>query len=158
MPKIWLALSATKEALIVVHAEVPDDDDAPIIIKSDSTWRVQQGDRATAYGVLHQQCSDYIQEHQVSSVFVKASAVMGRGPATMGLLLSAEVRGVVLAAAGALCHVRAIQKATISRTFGTQKVDDYVADDTFWAKQTTGGKLRRMSREACMLLVAARNG
>ena len=156
MAKRWLGLSAAKDAVIVVDAEIPDGD-GPIVIRSDDTWRVQKGDRAAAYSVLHQQCTDYIHENDIDSVFVKASAVSGKGSATLGLLTGAEVRGVVMAAAGALCPAKALSKAVISKTYGDRKVDEYVADDPFWAKQTTGGSLRRLSRETAMLLVAARN-
>lgn len=157
MARRWLGLSASKESVIMVDAEIPDNDDDPIIIKSDDTWRVQKGDRAAAYSVLHQQCSDYIKDNGVDAVVVKASAVAGKGSATLGFLLSAEVRGVVIAAAASQCPVKALSKAVISRTYGNRKVDEYVADDAFWADQTEGGALRKLSREAAMLLIAARN-
>ena len=152
----WLGLSTSKEAVTVVDAEIPDDG-GPIVIIADDSWRVQKGDRAAAYSVLHQQCADYLKENGINAVFVKASAVTGQGSAKLGLLTSAEVRGVVLAAAGALCPVKALSKAVISKTYGNRKVDEYVADDAFWAAETTGGKLRKMSRETAMLLIAARN-
>jgi hypothetical protein len=154
--KRWLGLSAFTDSVTVVDAEIPDDN-GPIIVKSDDTWRVQKGDRAAAYSVLHQQCADYIRENGIDAVVVKASAVSGRGSATLGLLTGAEVRGVVMAAAGALCPVKALSKAVISRTYGDRKVDEYVADDAFWTANTIGGALRKLSREAAMLLIAARN-
>ncbi|WP_245942095.1 hypothetical protein [Sphingomonas gilva] len=140
----------------MVDATIPDDD-GPILINADDTWRVQKGDRPAAYNVLHQQCADYVRENGIDSVVVKASAVAGKGSATLGFLLSAEVRGVVLAAAASQCPVKALSKAVISKTYGDRKVDEYVADDAFWAAQTTGGNLRKLSREAAMLLIAARN-
>ena len=156
MPQRWLGLSASKDAVVMVDAEIPDDD-GPIIIKSDDTWRVQKGDRAAAYNVLHQQCADYIRENGIDAAVVKASAVAGKGSATLGFLLSAEVRGVVIAASASQCPVKALSKAVISRTYGDRKVDEYVADDAFWTKQTEGGTLRKLSRESAMLLIAARN-
>jgi hypothetical protein len=156
MPKRWLGMSTSKEAVTVVDAEIPDDD-GPIVIVMDGTWRVQKGNRAAAYSVLHQQCADYVRENDIDAVFVKASAVMGRGSAKLGLLTGAEVRGVVMAAAGALCAVKELSKAVISKTYGDRKVDEYCADDVFWAAQTVGGDLRKLSRETAMLLVAARN-
>ena len=152
----WLGLSASKESVVVVDAEIPDDE-GPIVIKSDDTWKIQMGDRAAAYKVLHQQCADYIQENGIDVVVVKASAVAGKGSATLGLLLSAEVRGVVIAAAASCCPVKALSKATISKTYGDRKVDEYVGDDAFWADKTTGGALRKLSRETAMLLISARN-
>jgi hypothetical protein len=155
MARHLLGLSTSKDSVIVVHAEVPDDD-GPIVIIMDDTWKVQNGDRAAAYNVLHQQCADYIKENGIETVVVKASAVAGKGPATVALLHSAEVRGVVIAAAASQCDVKVLAKGVVSRTYGERNVDDYVADDAFWAKNTTGGKLRKLSREATMLLVAER--
>lgn len=152
----WLGLSASKETVVVVDAEIPDDD-GPIIIWSDDTWKVQKGDRAAAYNVLHQQCTDYIKETGIDAVVVKASAVAGRGSATLGLLLSAEVRGVVIAAAASQCLVKTLSKAVISKSYGDRKVDEYVGDDDFWADKTAGGELRKLSRETAMLLISARN-
>jgi hypothetical protein len=157
MTSRWLGLTASKDSVIMVDAEIPDNDDEPIIIHSDDTWRVQKGDRAEAYKVLHQQCADYVKENGIDNVVVKASAVAGKGSTTLGFLLSAEVRGVVIAAAASQCSVKALSKAVISRTYGDRKVDEYVADDAFWADKTTGGTIRKLSREAAMLLIAARN-
>jgi hypothetical protein len=156
MTERWLGLTASKESVVVVDATIPDDD-GPIVINTDDTWRVQKGDRSAAYNVLHQQCADYVKENGIDAVVIKASAVAGKGSATLGFLLSAEVRGVVIAAAASQCSVKALSKAVISRTYGDRKVDEYVADDGFWADMTTGGVLRKLSREAAMLLVAARN-
>jgi hypothetical protein len=157
MAERWLGLTASKDSVVMVDAEIPDDGNEPIIIHSDDTWRVQKGDRAEAYNVLHQQCADYVKENGIDAVVVKASAVAGKGSATLGFLLSAEVRGVVIAAAASQCSVKALSKAVISRTYGDRKVDEYVADDAFWAYKTTGGDIRKLSREAAMLLIAARN-
>lgn len=157
MTERWLGLSASKDGVIALDAEVPDNEDDPIIVLSDATWKVQQGDRASAYDVLYQQCVDYVRENRIDRVVVKASAVMGKGPAKLGMLHSAEVRGVVIAAAGSACPVRLITKAVVSRTYGKRSVDDYVSDDSFWSEHTTGGKIRKMSREVAMLLIAARN-
>jgi hypothetical protein len=156
MTSRWLGLSASKDSVNVVDAEIPDDD-GPIVIRMDDTWKVQKGDRSAAYNVLHQQCADYIKENGIDAMVVKASAVAGKGSATLGLLLSAEVRGVVIAAAASQCPVKALSKAVISRTYGDRNVDDYVGDDAFWADKTTGGTLRKLSRETTMLIVAARN-
>lgn len=158
MHKRWLGLSTSKDSVIVVDAKIPSDQDEPIEIVMDDGWRIQKGNRAAAYSVLHQQCADYVRENQIEAVFVKASAVMGRGSAKLGLLTGAEVRGVVMAAAGALCSVKELSKAVISKTYGDRKVDEYCADDVFWADKTAGGELRKLSRETAMLLIAARKG
>lgn len=144
------------ENVTVVDTEIPDDDEDPIVVLADDTWRLQKGDKAPAYAVLHQRCGDYLRENGVEKVIVKASA-LPTGAARLGLLTSAEVRGLIIAAAGSVCDVRVMSKAVISRTYGERKVDEYLKDDDFWDEQTDGGKLRKTSREAAMLVVAARN-
>ena len=158
MTKRWLGLTASKEGVIYVDVEVPDNDEDPIVVIADDTWKVQQGDRSAAYGVLHQQCADYIRENHIEKAIVKASAVTGKGMAKLGMLEAAEVRGVVIAAAASACSVKQQKKGSVSKTYGERNVDDYVADDSFWAKNTKGGRLRKMSRETAFLLIAARNG
>lgn len=157
MTERWLGITASTESVLVVDAEIPDDSSAPIVIVSDASWAVQKGDRASAYAVLHQQCADYVHDHNIDRVIIKASAVAGKGSATLGLLHGAEVRGVLMAAASAHCSVTALTKALISKTYGNRKVDEYVADDGFWAANTSGKSLRKMSREPAMLLIAVRN-
>jgi hypothetical protein len=144
------------DTVTVVDAEIPNDSDEPVTIITDVTWKLQKGEKAPAYAVLHQRCVDYIRENKVNSVVIKASA-LPTGAARLGLLTSAEVRGVIIAAAASVCSVKILSKAVISRTYGERKVDEYVEDDAFWDAQTEGGKLRKMSREAAMLVIAARN-
>jgi hypothetical protein len=144
------------EVVTVVDAEIPDGSDEPLTIVADDTWRLQKGERGPAYAVLHQRCADYLHENGVGSVVVKASALPTGAP-RLGLLTSAEVRGVIIAAAASACEVKLFSKAVISRTYGERKVDEYLQDDDFWDEQTQGGKLRKTSREAAMLVIAARN-
>jgi hypothetical protein len=144
------------EVVTVVDAEIPDDADDPLSILADDTWRLQKGERAPAYAVLHQRCADYLRENGIGSVVVKASA-LPNGATRLGLLTSAEVRGVIIAAAASVSEVKVVSKAVISRTYGERKVDEYLQDDDFWDEQTEGGKLRKTSREAAMLVIAARN-
>ena len=156
MASRWVGLVVVGEAVTVIDAELPDDIDMPITIIADNTWTLQKGERASSYAVLHQRCADYIRENKIDLAVIKASA-LPTGAARLGLLTSAEVRGVVIAAAASVCKVKAISKATISRNYGERKVDEYIRDDVFWSEQTQGGKLRKTSREAAMLVIAARN-
>lgn len=155
MAERCVGLVIVGEVVTVVAAEVPNDAGAPLTILADNTWRLQVGERAPAYAVLHQRCADYLRENGVGYVVVKASA-LPTGAARLGLLTSAEVRGVIIAAAASVCEVKVFSKAMISRTYGERKVDEYLQDDGFWNDQSQGGKLRRTSREAAMLLIAAR--
>lgn len=143
------------ETVTLVDAQVPGDAAKPILIEADHSWKLQQDDQPAAYAIIHQRCADYLTEHKVDGVVIKASA-LPTGACKLGHLRSAETRGVIIAAAASVCAVRVIQKAVISRTYGERKVDEYLNDDAFWAEKTTGGKLRKSSREAAMLLVATR--
>lgn len=139
----------------VVVAQVPADPDDPISIEYDQTWKLQSGPREPALHMLHQRCASFLREKQVASVLLKASAAP-RSAATLALLHSAEVRGVVIAAAASVTEVKTMAKNVISRTYGERKVDDYVKDDSFWTAKTTGSSLRAGSREAAMLIIASR--
>ena len=156
MTRRCVGLVVVGETVTVVDTEVPDDKDSPTTILSDATWSLQKGDRAPALSVLHQRCADYFRENEVDLVIVKASA-LPTGSVKLAVLGSAEVRGVVIAAAASSTEVAILSKALISRTYGERKVDEYLKDDSFWAEHTEGGKLRKTSREAAMLVIAARN-
>jgi hypothetical protein len=141
---------ASGDQVILVDAEVPDQ--GPITILSDRTIKLQNGDKAEAYRLMHQRVSDYVREKKI-----KASALSQAGKPKLGHLESAELRGVAISAlrhGGAEVEIRA--KANISRTFGPRKADEYIKDDGFWEGQTTGQELRGGSREAALLLLASR--
>lgn len=157
MAERWVGIVATGGSITMVDAEVPEDDDEPIFINADQTWKLQKGDPAEAYHVLYQQCVNYIEENEIDLVVVKASATLGRGGMKLAHLTGAEVRGVIVAAAASVCKVKIAPTAVISRTYGERKFDDYLKDDDFWSEHTTGGELRVGSRAAAMLMVAQRN-
>lgn len=141
--------------MTVVDARVPVDSNLPITIISDTTFPLQEGERASALAFLHQRCADYLRENGIGQVVIKASA-LPTGPAKLALLESAEVRGVVIAASASLAKVKMLSKAVISRTFGDRKVDEYLKDDGFWDERVEGESLRKTSREAAMLIIASR--
>lgn len=149
--RVGFVINGTK--IVVVDAEVPVD--GPIVLQSDQTWKLQSGLREQAYHVLYQQCANYLREHGIKRVVLKGSALT-RGSMRKAHLESAEVRGVVIAAAASVCPVRTVAKATISRTFGNRNVDGYVGDDSFWDERVEGIKLRAGSREAALILIAER--
>jgi hypothetical protein len=143
------------ESVKVVVAEAPADLDEPISIEFDETWNLQSGAREPALHVLHQRCASFLKEQHIESVVLKASAV-SRAPASLALLRSAELRGVVIAAAASQAKVKSLAKGAMSRSYGNRKVDEYVEDDGFWQEKTEGAPLRKGSREAAMLIIAAR--
>ena len=143
------------ETVTVVHAEVPDADGDPIIILSDSSWSLQKGERGAAFSVLHLRCQNFCEQNNVQLVIIKASAQPQSG-VKLAVLESAEVRGVVIAAAASKTKVEILSKAKISKGYGDRKVDEYLKDDSFWNAQVAGTKLKKTSREAAMLILASR--
>ncbi len=157
MAERWVGFVASGASVVVVDAQIPNDEDEGITIQSDQTWRLQKGDRVAAYHVLYQQCVNYLEENGIDVAVVKASATLGGGGMKLAHLEGAEVRGVIAAAAASVCTARMVSKAVISRTYGARKVDEYLKDDDFWDEHVEGGNLRAGSREAAMLLIAARS-
>ncbi|WP_278401326.1 hypothetical protein [Stutzerimonas kunmingensis] len=156
MTRRYVGLVVVGDTVTVVDAQVPDNNDSPITILSDTTWTLQKGDRGPALSVIHQRCADYLRENEIGLVVVKASA-LPTGAVRLAVLGSAEVRGVVISAAASVSEVEILSKAVISRTYGERKVDEYLKDDGFWGEHIEGGKLRKTSREAAMLIIAARS-
>ena len=126
------------------------------MLQADQSWKLQEGDRALAYNIMYQRISDYLNENGIERVIVKASAVT-TGSMRKAHLHAAELRGVVIAASAAVTKVNMLAKAHVSRTFGERKVDEYVADDAFWSASVAGKSLRKGSREAAMMILAARD-
>jgi hypothetical protein len=150
----WIGVVVAPDKVTAVDAEVPPS--GPLIIQADHSWPLQKGHRASGYKVLHQQLADYCREHEIKRAVIKGSAVNPRGGTTKAHLEAAELRGVAIAACASVANTDTIAKATIRRTFGQRKVDDYVADNNFWGKEVIGTSLRVGSREAAMVLLAAR--
>jgi hypothetical protein len=156
MPTRCLGLAVVGDTITIVDAELPDDSGEPVIVLADDSWKLQSGDRPQAYAVLHQRCVDYIRENKISVAVIKASAA-SMGGMKLSHLTSAEVRGAVISAAASVCAVKVVPKALISRTYGDRKVDEYLKDDSFWDEKTVGGKIRKSSREAAILIIAWRS-
>jgi len=153
MPDRWLGIAVSGDKIVMIDAEVPKT--GPLILQSDTGFRLQKGARPAAYTVLHQNVSDYVRENKIDRVIIKESAA-SQGGMGKSHLLAAELRGVVMAAAAGVTDTMCIAKGNISRTFGERKVDEYLKDESFWAAEISG-RLRALSREAAMLLLAARD-
>jgi hypothetical protein len=116
------------------------------------TFRLQIGDRPTAYNVMLGQFSDFLKNQNVHTACIKGSAV-NRGGTTMAHLEAAELRGVVTAATTAAgCKVRIISAAIASRSFGERKLAQYLADDAFWANRGLSN-LQKGKREAAFVVL-----
>lgn len=151
-----VGIVVTGSTVRIIDANIPKDEDDPIEILSDDKWDLQQGSRAEAYDVIYRRCSSYLKEHKISRAVFKASEIAR--PAKLAHFESAESRGAVIAAAaGSGVPVTLIKKSVISKTYGERKVDEYLQDDEFRDEQTTGGSIRKASREAAMVLIASRS-
>ena len=153
MSERWLGVVVSGDKVTAVDVEVPNDD-GPMVLQADHSWPLQKGDRISAYVVMSQQVSNYATENDIQRAIVKESAV-SLGGTKKTHLLSAELRGLVITALASVTSVECKSKATISRTFGERTVDEYVADNKFW-QEHINGDLRAGSREAAMVLLAAR--
>lgn len=150
----WLGVVVSGNGLVAVDAEVPNNGEIEIV--GDFTWPLQGGDRGKAYNVMQQRVANYAGEHGIVRIVVKESALT-RGGVKKAHLLSAELRGAVIAACASVVNdTHVLAKAKISKMFGDRKVDEYLADNDFWTEQVTGEPLRVGSREAAMILLAAR--
>jgi hypothetical protein len=152
MPERWLGLVVSGDAVTAVDLEVPPT--GPLTLQADQSWKLQKGDRAAAYRIMHQRVADYIRDNAVGKAVVKASAVAKGGG--LSHLHSAELRGVVMAAAASSTDTQTYSKALVSRTFGERKADEYVSDDDFWEEQIVGS-MRKGSREAALMVLAVKD-
>jgi hypothetical protein len=105
---------------------------------------------------MHQHVADYAREHKIARAIIKGSAV-SRGGTKKSHLQAAELRGVVMCALADVTNTETELKASVSRTFGARKVDDYLKDNDFWSGNLAGKNLRVASREAAILLLAGRD-
>lgn len=151
MSERWVGIQVVGDKVTVVHAEVTADGVAKIL--EDLTWDLQQGDRPKAYQIIEERIKNYARENGISKAVIKGSAV-SQGGTRLAHLQSAEVRGVVMAALATVADLQTLSKATVSKRFGDRKADEYLADDDFWNDRTSG-TLRKGSREAALLILAA---
>jgi hypothetical protein len=103
----WLGVVVSGDKVIFVDAEV--DGNKPLVLQNDQTFTLQPGNRAEAYSTISQQIANYVRENSIKRIVVKESAV-SRNAATKALLHSAELRGVVMCAAGAIAPTESNQK------------------------------------------------
>lgn len=152
MAEHWAGITVTSDEITMVRLVI-DGENAEF--QEDVTWSLQEGERPEAYKVILDRLTNHFRETGITKVAVKASSV-NKGAVRLPHLLAAELRGVVLAAsAQAGADVECKAKATLSRTFGQRKVDEYVGDDGFWDRNMLAN-LRKGSREAALQILSAR--
>lgn len=137
----------------IVLAEGVINNDGTVTVVKDETFDLEKGDRQLAYVVMHKRIKDRFSQG-IEQVLLKASSG-SRNAATAAVLHAAELRGVFLSAVPDGLPVRQLQKNSLSRTFGSRKVDEYLKDDAFFAEKFGGANLRKGSREAAFLLLSA---
>jgi len=151
MPLI-LGITATGKSVSSVLLEKIDDQN--YVLLDSTSFDLQAGERAQAYQNLAQRFSDYVAGKKIDLICVKSSASSGKGGATDALLEGAEVRGVILAAAAATgASVLQAKKATISKSFGERKVEEYCGDSSFWSKLGLSS-LKKGMRETALFAIA----
>lgn len=146
-----LAAVVLSEKIVLVEGVLNDDDTVTIV--KDETFDLEKGDRQLAYVVMHKRIEDRLSQG-IEQVLLKASSG-GQNAATSAVLHAAELRGVFLSAVPDGPPVRQLQKNSLSRTFGSRKVDEYLKDDAFFSERFGGANLRKGSREAAFLLLSA---
>ncbi|MDW9533624.1 hypothetical protein RWE87_27425 (plasmid) [Sinorhizobium meliloti] len=147
-----ISAAVTSEKIILVEGSY--NNDGTITVIKDETFNLEGGDRQLAYVVMHKRIADRLSQ-DIEQVVLKASAG-GQYAAKTVVLHSAELRGVFLSAVPAGVNVTQVQKNAVSRNYGSRKVDEYVKDDNFIGEHFSGAGLRKGSREAAILLLAAR--
>ena len=151
MSKKILGVTATGKGLSIVFLEKINESKIKLI--DEFTLNLQSGDRAVAYGNLAQRFSDYLAGKDIETICVKGSAPSGSG-ATQALLEGAEVRGIVLATASTTCpHVIQSTTSSLSKSFGSRKVDEYCKDSSFWETLDLLN-LKKGMREAAFFAIA----
>lgn len=153
----WTGITVSGDSVIVVGFSIPIKDGGlnTFRLEEDITWRLQKGDKACAYRVMYERVINHIRESNTVYVVIKGSATSSN--TTVKHLYSAELRGVIIAAASSVTkHVMIIPKSTTSRKFGTRKADEYIHDDTFWHSCGLDSSLRKGSREIALIVMDAK--
>lgn len=144
-----IKVSGDSLELVVLEQDSAGD----FTLVNQTAMQLQSGDRAAACHVLHGQLADYLSQKKVSCTCIIGSAVMPGRSATLALLQSAELRGVAMAAAASAGDTKCVTKASIGRTLGDGKCDDYVKNEEFWDELDIQG-LKKGMREATLVVIS----
>lgn len=146
-----VGFSNSSDKVIVVGLEFREET-AEVFI--DDIWKLPIGDRAEAYCAIQERIVNELRERKIKKVAIKGS-VLPAGSTQLAHLYTAELRGVIMAAAAqAQAHPTMITKTTMSKKFGERKTAEYIADPEFWSNNVSG-KLKTGSRETAMIVLMA---
>jgi len=149
----WLSFVTSATEALIVCANMPAQ--GPALVKKSETWTLEAGERPQAYAALRRRTQEYLSANAIDFVVYREAASNQFGSGAQ-LQLAGELRGVMLSAIGesAVCS-RAFKKGIVSRTFGAQKIGEYLRDEAFWRSNCIGD-VPRSHREAAFYLFAAR--
>ncbi|MBK9750126.1 MAG: hypothetical protein IPO91_25585 [Chloroflexi bacterium] len=155
MAEKWIGIVVSGDKAVVVQLEFQDDD--TVILLNETTWKLQQGEKPRAFGVMYKTVLDYVNESGVQRVVIKGSSAGAKGTGGLPHLHSAELRGAVIAAvANTSAQVEIWTKSRLSKNVGKRNVDAYVDDDNFWEERFDSAKLKKGSREAALLVLGVK--
>lgn len=125
----------------------------PIFVNRDLSWKLSSRNRPAAYARLYQEIVSYLSEQQIEQVLFRGVDVFRS--MTKSHLEAAELRGVILAAIAAHGPMFSLVPSEVEKMLDQGKLHDVIDDDAFWRSAATGAAVRKRSREAAALLVAA---
>jgi hypothetical protein len=125
--------------------------DGTVTLLKDEVFDLEKGDRHIAYISIRDRIHDRLL-HGVDKVVLKASSG-GRFTGTQAALLSAELRGVFIAAVPRSVTLMQEHAKTLSKA-GSRKISEYIKDEAWW-NQKFSGKIRKTNREAAYLILSA---
>ena len=118
----WLGIIPYKDICVAVHAGQSSKSPDALEIKADMDWPVDVDNRASSYDRIYWKMREYISRNEITDVVLKAGAFGPDGRASGNLIPASELRGVLMAAAITICPVRLMNKASITRKYGSKNI------------------------------------
>lgn len=146
-------ISVDSKSVTVVIGEISA---SAVTVQADETHNLHKGERPAAYRMMRERLFQMFTTSKISKVVIKGSAAGQRAP-SKALLEAAELRGVCMSAVPDGIEVALVDKANVSRNFGSRKFDEYTKDDAYWNANFIGKEVRKGSRDAAFLLIVARS-
>jgi hypothetical protein len=153
MSSLWCGVIVSGSDVTCLAATYTGEE---ITTHSDTSFTLASGSRPEAYATMFHRMASFLKEAKVTKVVVKGSAAM-RG-ATIKHLESAELRGVIIAAAAeARARVFVQNPAGFSKMkIGGTLIKDLKTDDSYWNRCGASDIKKILSREAALLILIQR--